>query len=79
MLGNRIFVRNHYIPAKDAYLTCFMDQDLINMHGYCISKHNDLKVMVCSFLEFHIHGYCLTFKFGKLISLDHYEEGNIIE
>ena len=79
MLGNRKFVRNYYVPAKDAYLTCFMDDDLICMHGYCIAKYSDLRVVICCFLEFKLHGYCLTYKFGNLISLEHYEEGNIID
>ena len=75
MLGNRKFVRNHYVPEQDAFLTCFMNDELTNMLGYCIAKKSNLKVRLCSYLEQLLHGYCLTYKFSKLISLDHYEEG----
>ena len=79
MLGNRKFVRNHYVPEKDAFLTCFMNDELTKMHGYCIVKQTDLKVYLCCFLESQLHGFCLTYKLGKLISLDHFVEGKSID
>ena len=75
LLGNRKFVRNHYVPEKDAFLTCFMNDELTLSHGYCITKQSDLSVYFCSYLEFQLHGFCLIFKFGKLIALVHYVEG----
>ena len=78
-MGNRKFVRNHYVPEKDAFLTCFMNDELTKGHGYCIVKQSDLTVYLCCFLEFQLHGFCLTFRLGKLISLDHYVEGKSID
>ena len=55
-----------------------MNDELTMSHGYCIAKHSDLKVYLCSYLEFQLHGFCLAYKFGKLISLEHYVEGKSI-
>jgi len=77
--GTRKFVSNHYVPAKDAFLTCFMNDDLIKIDGYCIVKQSDLGVQICCFVDMQLHGFCLTFRLSQLISLDHYVEGQSID
>ena len=79
MEGNRKFVRNHYMPSLGGFVTCFMDDDLTIIHGFCILKKSNLIVLVCSFVNTKLEGCCLTFKNNKLVSLDLYEEGEVID
>ena len=77
--GTRKFVRNHYVPAKDAFLTCFMNDNLTKIDGYCIVKQSDLEVQICCIVDMQLHGFCLTFRLNQLISLDHFVEGQSID
>ena len=72
-------MKNLFVPEKNAFLTCFMNSDLSDIHGFCIAKQIDLRVFIGSYLNFNLHGYVLTFKLAKLLSLDRYDEGELID
>ena len=56
-----------------------MNSDLSDIHGFCIAKQIDLRVFMGSYLNFNLHGYVLIFKFAKLLTLDRYDEGELID
>ena len=56
-----------------------MNTELSDIHGFCIAKQIDLRVIMGPYLNFELHGYVLTLKFSKLLSLDHYDEGELID
>ena len=61
------------------FVTCFADEDIKEIQGPALIKQSDLKVLVCSYLNKKLHGNCLTFKYGKLESIEKYEESQLVD
>ena len=76
--SSRKFVKNYNI-GNLGFVTCFMDSDLKIIHGIALVKQSDMKVFICSFLNNKRHGHCLTFQHGRLITLENYEEGELVD
>jgi len=81
--GVRKFVKNHNVPIH-GFITAFMDTnvenlDPISIHGPAIIKKSNLNVMIAALRRNKLHGHCLIYMLGKLIALQHYEEGEKVD
>ena len=56
-----------------------MNDEMTDIHGYCIDKQMDQQVLMGPCMNFNYHGHVLTLKFTKLLSLDHFDEGESID
>ena len=66
---SRKFVKNLFNVPTQGFITSYMDSDLKIINGVAIVKQSDLRVLICAFIHNKLHGYCLTFKSGKLETL----------
>ena len=53
--------------------------ELNQLEGAGIIKHNNLLVQVCFFKSGVIHGYCITYEKGVAVSIQLYEDGDLIK